>query len=286
MKNMDRKFCLIVFAIVALCSWLMSGCSDFHFVNAKPSDKEDPRELLRLVNPKAELTSGSKTTARLLAREAVYSDQRRQLELTTMTLYNFDSDGKVQGKTTANEGLAYFLPSEEKRRNRNDVELFGDVCYSTDDANTSDPKVHVVTNSLLWDSAAELFRGDTPFHGNVTQFKKKPMQMAGDNFTASRNMRQWVFKNGAFGPQEWGDLRALGARINKELETSFTQAIADTEMMSGERMTRIKQSRIQVPKVSAPQTMLDGTSTVTVPTVQAPPQYRNHGVPFKDASAL
>ena len=265
------KFLVLGAALVSL----LAGCSDFRFVNAKQSQKEDPRELLRLINPRAELTSGSRVTARLIAHEAVYSDQRRKLELTSMTLFNFDGEGNPQGKTVAKTGNAYFADNEAVKRKRNDIELKGSVTHEMNDKASSDTQVWLETDSLLWDTALELFRGDNPFHGVITQADKPPMQMQGKSFVATKNMRSWQIRAGAYGAESKGDLVALGQTTLNDLESSYSAVTAIQQRGDPERIARLKTSKIAVPKVSLPQTMLETSAPISVPAVNPAPMPKN-----------
>lgn len=275
------------FLPVALMCVCMSGCSDFRFVNAVQRTEEDPRELLRLENPHAEMTSGSQVSARLLAKEASYSDKRRMLELTTMTLHSFDGKGKEQGVTQSQKGFAFFAKNERLSRNRNDIELVGGVVHDAvrDEEGTSISKIHIVTEHLLWDNAVDLFRGNTPFVAKVDQEGKRSNLMIGNNFVATKNMKNWIVGSGCVGSADIGDFRELAEKTKRELETSTTVVTEASEQKSSSLKQLMESGVVVPPKILTPNdTLKDNASSMSVPTVSVPNIYQNIGVPYNNAT--
>lgn len=262
---------------------LLVGCSDFRFVNAEQAKDEDPRELLRLYSMRAEMTSGPQISSRVVAREAAYSDVRRRLDLTTMTLSNFDSSGREQGKTNANRGRAYLADDRAARRSRNDVVLLGNVIHNSASSGTSASRVRVTTEEMIWDNAAELFRGSRPFNALMTQDGKKPSRMRGQRFEATKNMRRWIVAGGNVGADSLGDLRKLADRTSQDLETSVTQIEKDKAEREAARAAMANDAVVRVPEATAPNVALETGSTVTVPQVNAPKILDNPGVPYRHA---
>ncbi|MCX7017932.1 MAG: hypothetical protein WCK47_04025 [bacterium] len=197
------------------------------FVNARGNaDSADPRENIILTGVRADITSAGLLLNRVVSSDAVYSEGRKLLELTTVSVESYNMEGSVEGLTSANNCMVFLDDNKAFGRHRNDIEFSGSVVHRAPDA--EDPSTDTVTlrtERLLWDNVATLFRGTSPFRMVLSNRNKKPLVMVGDGFVAARNMEKWTARHGMMTTNLSDEPRGKSAAMRAEMADLVTRIV-------------------------------------------------------------
>lgn len=165
-----------------LLTLIIAGCGQSGFLSQSPSSSAETT--MDVKGFEAYVTEKGEPMYILQAEEARLKEKNNVVELDDIDLKFFQEDKDTSNTLTADSGSYYLRNSAEDRKNRNDIDLFGNIRLVKSDGTT------LKTSRLHYDSKSEKIYSDAGFEQRKIA-QNRVIVLKGKSFVTDRSMNQF-----------------------------------------------------------------------------------------------